>query len=283
MTEAAVVATPEVNNVLIQHVVEQPSWYDVLAEAVREPGFVSQAYKFYDRYSMSNRVLAAAQLKWLKLPLQPINTFNGWKKLNRRVNEGEKAAIYLNQPAPSKKVVTDELGNESEVVTFTRFFLARKWFVLAQTSGEDFIKQEVAKNDKEWTLANAMASLDITEVAFEFESISDTRPGFAQARSFGISPLENHPLFGRIRQCAHILLGHTADVPNKNVPPEPELREVEAEAVAYLVAATLGIEGLEESRGTMQRLLTEFGKEKIPDRLAHRAFGMADKLINEGY
>jgi hypothetical protein len=262
--------------------VDAPDWYDLLEEAVREPGELSAAHRFFHKYSLTNCWLVSTQLRALGQPLTPVNTYNGWQKVNRQVQEGEKKSIALWVPAPIKKKKTDAAGVETEEKVFTRFFLRRNWFHMGQTAGEAFVPEEAA--DKYWKLESALDFLKITEGVHAFSGVNDTRLGWADGREIFVSPLETHQTYGRLREMARIVLGHTAEKPSKNVPEELAMRDIEADTAAYLAAATLGITGgLEEARLRLQLNVGASSKLRIPDKCASRAFSAADKLINAGY
>lgn len=260
---------------------DTPDWHDLLVEAVLEPGRLADAYKYFRQYSLCNRWLAATQLRKLGMPLTPINTFKGWLNAGRPVQKGQKASIALIMPVPIRSKKKDEAGDEKNDVVFTKFMLRNYWFHLGQTEGEEYAAP--AADDKDWSIAAAMSFLEIEEKSFEFRSVTDLREGYAQGKSIAVSPMSTQPEFVRLREIARIVLGHTADVPAKSVPMEQSLRDVEAEATAYLVAATMAMPGLYESRARLQAVLEEDGKLRIPDRCANRAFAAADKLINAGY
>lgn len=260
-----------------------PDYYKLLEQAVSEPGEVSAANRYFRQYSLTNRWLASTQLRNAGLPLAPINTFKGWLTVKRSVQKGQKAAVALIMPVPVKAKRKDSEGAESDdkEILFTKFMLRNYWFHLGQTEGEVF--EPVASEQSDWQLSAAMEFLGITEDAFAFKSVSDTRLGTAVGKSIAISPLDMHPELGRIRQMAHVVLGHTADEPAKSVPTCTELRTVEAETTAYLVAATFGLSGMAECRAAIQHNLEGGSKIRIPDKCANRAFSAADKIINAGY
>lgn len=257
---------------------QSPDWYDLLEQAVKEPGELSAAHKYFHQYSLANRWLASTQLRARGLPLMPINTFKGWLNAKRPVQKGEKASIALIMPVPIRKQREDEDDGKGEVV-FTKFMLRNYWFHLGQTDGEEYSPEEKTSDD--WDLSAALDFLEIKETEFVFSSVSDTCLGYAESKRFAVSPLETHPMMGRIRQIAHILLGHTAAEPAKGVPPDAPTQEIEAQTTAYLVAATLGLSGMEETRLQIQSHLD--ARTRIPDRAAHRAFSAADKILNAGY
>lgn len=266
---------------------ETPDWHDLLDEAVKQPGQLAAAHRFFHKYSLVNRWLASSQLRKLGLPLTPINTFGtkdkatgegktGWLALKRHVKAGEKASISLIMPVPVKKTVEKADGTEEKEVVFTKFLLRRAWFHMGQTEGDEFLVEE---RSDDWDLAAALDFLEVKEVEYAFNSVVDTRLGVAEGKTIAISPLETNPAYGRIRQLSHVVLGHTAASLGKGVPEDLVLQGIEAETTAYLVGATLGFSGLETSREELQAALA--GK-RIPDKSAQRAFAAADKILNAG-
>lgn len=256
---------------------ESPDWYALLEDALSEPGRIQEAYRLFSKYSLCNRLLAARQLRRLGVPLCPINTFKGWLAANRPVRKGETAKIALVMPLPIKKKKADAEGGDTETV-FTLFKPRRGWFYLDQTDGEEFLIEQRSLN---WDLAQAKELLELTEIPFA--SVDGTLRGYAVGRQFAVSPLDRLPARARFREMGAILLGHTAATGTKearHVPLESALREIEAETVAYLCCATLGFDGIEESRALLQELLA--GQTEVPDKIAQRAFSAADKLLNAG-
>ena len=260
---------------------EAPDWFELLEEAVREPGQLSAAHRYFHKYSLTNCWLVAIQLRALGLPLMPINTFNGWLKAKRPVQKDQKKSISMVVPAPVNIKEKNEDGTETTKKVFTRFLLRRNWFHMGQTAGEEYTPEPAA--DRDWKLEAALDFLEIKERAFEFASVGDKRLGYAIGKEIAISPLETNQAYGRLREMARVVLGHTADKPSKSVPEDLALRDIEADTTAYLVAATLGFTGLEEARLRLQLNLGDSPKLRIPDKCANRAFSAADKLINAGY
>lgn len=258
-----------------------PDWYDLLFKAVLEPAQLVEAHKHFRRYSLANQWLAATQLTAKGKKLQPINTFKGWKGVDRVVQRGEKAAIALIMPVPIKSKKKKEDGEEDEV-RFTRFMLRNFWFCLDQTDGEEFTPTEV--DDGNWEMSAALDFLEINESDFEFSSISvPESEGYVEGRAIHVSPLAIDRDLERIRKSAHILLGHYESEPRRHTPSDPSLQRIEAEAVTYLVAATLELDNLESIRAQMQKHLSKEGRKRVPEQIANRAFAAADKFINAGY
>jgi len=76
------------------------------------------------------------------------------------------------------------------------------------------------------------------------------------------------------------VLGHTAENAMHDDERTPkDIREVEAESVAYILCSVLNLPGLIESRGYIQGWLS--GSE-ITDKSAQRIFGAADKILKAG-
>jgi N-terminal domain of anti-restriction factor ArdC len=72
---------------------KRPQWAEILKRAVSEPGTINAAYSAFHRYSLGNALWAMEQCAERKIPLGPIASFNGWKKLGRHVKRGEKAIV----------------------------------------------------------------------------------------------------------------------------------------------------------------------------------------------
>ena len=58
-----------------------------------------------------------------------------------------------------------------------------------------------------------------------------------------------------------------------------DIREVEAESVAYICCAILGLPGLNECRGYIQAWLSD---ASITDKSAQRIFGAAERILKAG-
>lgn len=255
-----------------------PEFSALLNEALTKPGFLSEAYTAFHGYSIGNQVLAAQQLLMRGLPLSPIASFNTWKDRGRFVRKGEKA-ICLFMPATVKAKTdadgTDEDGTGEAVCTVYR--LRPNWFALCQTEGEDFAPE---LRSPEWDAATALTSLRIEEVPFEL--LQGNCMGYAQDRSIAVSPLAPLKHKTRFHELAHVVLGHTEG--GAALTDGEELgradREMEAESVAYILCALLGLPGAEEARGYLRWWMDHGGK--VTEKSAARIFGAADRLFKAG-
>jgi hypothetical protein len=79
---------------------------------------------------------------------------------------------------------------------------------------------------------------------------------------------------------AHVVLGHTKEglVTDSEMTPR-DIREVEAEGVAYILCNLLGLPGLAESRGYIQNWMSD---ADISDKSAQRIFSAANKIMEAG-
>jgi antirestriction protein ArdC len=249
------------------------SFADLLVSAVNEPGILSNAYRQFHNYSIGNQLLAWGQCLERGIQPGPMATFPKWKELGRYVRKGEKA-ITLCQPVTVKRTVDDDNGQADDVV-FTRFVYRPNWFVLAQTEGTAMPETPIPT----WDANQALAALSVTEIAFELTNGNIL--GYARERSIAVNPINPLPHKTRFHELAHVLLGHTAEGLQADGEITPRnLRECEAEAVALLCGAALGLPGVEESRGYIQNWWG--AGNPIPERSAQRILKVADQILRAG-
>jgi hypothetical protein len=124
-----------------------------------------------------------------------------------------------------------------------------------------------------------LLALDVREVAFD--ALNGNVLGFARGREIAVNPVNPLPHKTRFHEVAHVLLGHTAEGDQADDEHMPRnLQECEAEAVAMLCCAALGLEGVEYSRGYIQ---SWWGKgNPIPERSAQRVLKVADQILKAG-
>jgi antirestriction protein ArdC len=212
----------------------------------------------------------------------PINTFPGWKALGRHVIKGQKA-ISLVMPITRKK--RDEQNRHAADAAdphdsrksecFTRFVFRPNWFVLSQTEGND-VAATIAPN---WNAERALSALGITRV--EFATMNGNAQGYAApGKQIAINPVAALPHKTMFHELAHVILGHTEQGQLSDDEQTPRnLREVEAECVALLCCASLGLEGEEFARGYIQDWL---GGANIPEKSAQKIFASAAAILKAG-
>jgi hypothetical protein len=176
-------------------------------------------------------------------------------------------------PITVKRTIEQE-GSDPEHVAFTRFLLKRNWFVLSQTAGQDYTPDPILN----WDRGQALSALGIEQITFDHTDGNVW--GFARGKQIAVSPLSPMPDRTLLHQLAHVVLGHTVEGIEQDGPRTPRsLREVEAEGVALLCSAALGLDGSEYSRGYLQHWLQ--GGE-IPERSCQRIFKAADQILRAG-
>lgn len=245
----------------------------LLHEVLEQPGVISAAYSAFHNYSLGNVIAAAFQLQARGLPLSPIASFMAWKEKGRSVKKGEKA-LALCMPVTMKGKRTNEIG-ESEDFTFARFIWKRNWFSLHQTEGADYAAEV---KTPAWDAEKALAALEISLAPFDHPN--GNVQGYASCCAIAINPLAAFPHKTRFHELAHVVLGHTSEGVMSDSEATPrDLREVEAESVAYILCALLGLPGLEESRGYVQSWARG---AVIPERSAQRIYKAADTILKAG-
>ncbi|MDQ1613271.1 MAG: hypothetical protein QOG00_3202 [Pyrinomonadaceae bacterium] len=243
-------------------------WSLLLSEAVSQPGLLLAAYSAFHNYSIGNQVLALLQCQQRNIQPGPLSTFKAWKEKNRYVRKGEKA-LTLCMPVTVKS--KDEAGEDER---FTRFIYRPRWFVLAQTEGQD-VEPILPPT---WDKSKALATMNIAEIPFEL--LDGNTQGYAKGRSIAVSPLAALPHKTLFHELAHVTLGHTAEGQTHDGENTPRnLREVEAEAVALILCETLQLSGADYARGYIQEWLQG---EAIPERSAQKIFHAADVIIKAG-
>jgi hypothetical protein len=248
----------------------------LLEQALTEPGIVSAAYGRFHRFSIGNQILAAVQLYQRRLPLSPIAGFKRWKELGRSVSKGQKA-LSLWMPITIKRRHQDQEGDLPDEAghVFTLFKLAPRWFSLEQTEGQDYVEPI---ESPQWDADAALKGLDITQERFEF--MDGNVQGYAVKRRIAVNTLAEYPHKTRFHEMAHVILGHTEEADCHDAASIPRnIKEVEAEGVAFLLCSILDLPGRDESRGFIQSWLED---GQLPEKSVQRIFGASQKILNAG-
>lgn len=241
----------------------------ILNEALTQPGKQLAAYHAFHHYSLGNQMLAYMQLD----KPEPINTYKGWQSLGRQVKKGAKA-IELCMPVTCKGEKVNEAG-ETEEYGYSRFIYRKNWFSLSMTEGADFVP---AIEIKGWDKDKALAALEITQETFAH--VDGNCQGYAKRRTIAVSELAALPHKTTFHELAHIVLGHTAtDEMNDSSDLTRNIKEVEAESVAYILCSLLELPGAEFSRAYIQGWLA--GSE-ILEKSCQRIYAAANKILKAG-
>ncbi len=260
----------------------KPDFEQLLSDALNPSNEkkLNAAYRAFHRYSIGNQYLAAMQLDIIS----PIATYKQWQEKGRQVKKGSKAiALYM----PFMVVEKDADGNPIIKTDGTKktkqvFSLKNNWFSLADTDGEELDPMANAEFG-DWDVQKALAALDISMV--DFEMVNGNAQGYATTGSrIAINPLARLPHKTTFHELAHQVLGHLSDAEADSVfasgTSDRSLQEVEAESVAFICCASLGLEGLAESRHYIQGWLSV---ESLPEKSCSAIFRAADKILKAGY
>ena len=250
---------------------EKANFSQLLQDAVNQPGIISKCYSTFHGYSIGNQLLAYSQCIAREIPIGPIATYKKWAELGRQVSKGQKAIALVMPVTINKKDAAGEKTGE----VFSMFTLRNNWFVLGQTEGDEYVNEVAIPA---WDKAVALAKLDISEVPFAHAD--GNCQGYASGRTIAINPVAVLPHKTRFHELAHVVLGHTTDevMADSEVTPR-DIREVEAEGVAYILCSLLDLPGLHESRGYIQNWLA--GAD-VSDKSAQRIFSAANKILEAG-
>ena len=147
--------------------------------------------------------------------------------------------------------------------------------MLFRSEGADYVNEAITPS---WDKAKALGKLNISEVAFDYPD--GNCQGYASGRTIAVNPVAALPHKTRFHELAHVVLGHTTEGVLADSEKTPrDVREVEAEGVAYILCSLLDLPGLHESRGYIQSWLQ--GAE-ITDKTAQRIFSAANKILEAG-
>ncbi len=249
-----------------------PRWAELLADAVKQPGRILEAYSAFHGYSLGNQLAALFQCRVRGMTPGPIATIQRWNQLGRHVNPGEKA-IVLCMPVTVREHDEGSLGGVPRLKTV--FVWKARWFVLQQTDGAEFSSTVELP---EWDEIQALANLNITRVPF---NLTDGNvQGYANGRSVSVSPLAALPAKTLFHELGHVLLNHTAERGADSPDLPKTLTEAEAESVALLCLEALSLPGADYARGYIQAW---YGTgHPLPDRSAQRIFRAADTILKAG-
>jgi hypothetical protein len=269
------------------------SWEELLREAVEKPGLIHDAYGAFHDYSLGNQIAAAWQCHSRDVLVGPLDTFKGWQEKGRCVRRGEKA-IWLCVPYTIRLKSTgtehSSVGRaceveENDAETIMGFDWKPRWFTLHQTEAAG---ETETQNDNDsfsceapelfYNNNLALENLLIEEIPFDL--MNGNVMGYARGRQIAVSLLAPQPQKTRFHEMAHVLLGHTEKAVCSDDEQTPRnLREVEAEGVAYLCCESLQLPGAEYSRGYIQHWL---GADEIPEASARKIFSVANRILKAG-
>jgi N-terminal domain of anti-restriction factor ArdC len=219
--------------------------------------FLDFQARFHD-YSFRNCLLIAIQ----KPDATHVAGFRRWRYLGRFVKKGEKGIMIL-APIVRKRSAQDE--SDEEETRAVCGFRAVYVFDVSQTEGEEppeFSRIDGDPGDKLKRLADIVADRGIE---LHYEATLGGADGLSQGGKItlreGMSPAEEFGVL--VHELAHELLHRT----ERRQETTRKVRELEAEAVAFVVSRAAGLDGIRHSVDYIQ--LYSGDKELLVASLDH--------------
>lgn len=259
-------------------------WQRLLMSVLETPGQLMEAYRAFRRYSFHNTLLIMEQCLMRALAIGPIATYQEWQQKQRQVRKGEKAlGMWRPIMLRSRHQSSDQQDNDEQTAPRQRprFIWQHAWFVYSQTdtcqpSDETPSTDNGSTEALPWHSDQAVTTLQITRIPFAH--YDGNVQGYAtQHREVAISPLAQLPEKTLIHEIAHILLDHTGELRDL----DPAIKEFEAEAVAMLCLASLGLPGVPYCRGYIQSWLSSTDSAIIAER-CQRVITVANRILKAG-
>ncbi len=254
----------------------------LIQEALKEPGKRQMAYSAFHNFSLRNQMLAAWQLAAKGLDITPIKTFKQWGDYGRTVKKGE-TALALLMPILVNVKETDEETGEEKIKGQRQIFVEKNfWFGLSQTKEFKTDEKKTIKrleNDApEWSSKKALKELNLKQI--KYNSVNGNAQGYTSKNGIAINPLAVAPVKTMIHEIAHNLLGHLENAIKASFEIDlKSIQEAEAETTAYLVLASLGLDGMEYCRDYIQNWLDG---RKFPEESAKKCIEAANKILEAG-
>jgi antirestriction protein ArdC len=200
----------------------------------------------FHRYSWGNTLLIAAQ----RPDATRVAGFHSWLRLGRHVRKGEHGIAILAPVVPRLRVVDGESGDEKWVAGRPHAFRVAHVFDVSQTDGEELAAPPVTRlegsDPKDWytQLRDVAHGLEFT---VEEDYLPDEVNGDCNHALRRIRIEVRNGQRQQVKTLAHEL-GH-AILHADRAGVSREEAELEAESVAYIVCAGLGIDTSEYSFG----------------------------------
>jgi hypothetical protein len=250
-------------------VIKTPDWSALITEAIKVEGSLSKIFNRFYNYSYGNQLLL-----WSQDVEEPVATWLRWKQLGRTVKKGSKAKIIV-KPTPVYK--TNEKGEKKE--EFIIFKPLKCVFTLSDTEGEE-LKKHIEL--PAWSVLAACSELIIGQE--EFKRTNGNVQGYAHHHSFAINPIAEYPIETAIHEIAHIILGHTDKEIMDSKAIERDIREFQAEAVAYIIMnETEAIDGQDWDKKGARGYIQHWLNGKMPSNEEIRPiFRAVDIILKAG-
>ncbi len=191
----------------------------------------------FHRYSFHNVCLIARQ----RPDATGVAGFHAWHKLLRFVRKGEKGIAIL-APIVGRKQADDAAGDDSKTVVG---FRAAYVFDVAQTDGAPLPEPAEAGGDPGAATGRLKAAIASHGIAVDYAQELDGALGTSSGGRIqvlaGLQPASEFTVLAH--EFAHELLHHGDDRPGSR-----DTRELEAEAVAFVIGHAIGLDVTDAAR-----------------------------------
>lgn len=189
----------------------------------------------FHRYSVNNICLIVSQ----RPTATRVAGFHAWRTLGRFVRKGEKGIAIL---APIVARKRDDAADEAKAVVG---FRAAYVFDVEQTDGAPLPEAAQGTGDPGAKTATLIAAIRAAGIAVEYSDELGGAHGLSSGGRIqvvsGLRPAVEFSVL--VHEYAHELLHRGADRPSSR-----DTRELEAEAVAYVVSNAIGLDVMDASR-----------------------------------
>jgi antirestriction protein ArdC len=193
----------------------------------------------FHRYSLHNVCLIVSQ----RPAASRVAGFHTWRTLGRYVRKGEKGIAIL---APIVRRRHDDDDDESRVIVG---FRAAYVFDIVQTDGAPLPEVAEVAGDPGGHITTLKAAIGASGIVLEYADNLGGALGLSCGGRIrvlnGLSPASEFSVLAH--EYAHELLHRSVDRPESR-----DTRELEAEAVAFIVGQAVGLEAAEASRDYIQ-------------------------------
>jgi antirestriction protein ArdC len=213
----------------------------------------------FHRYSLRNVMLIASQ----KPTATHVAGFHTWHKLGRFVKKGEKGILILAPIIRRKNETADqsEIDESSTAVGFRAAYV----FDISQTDGQEL--PEIGSVSGDPTGYRASLANFVTEQGITLEYSQDIAPARGTSAGGKITLLPGQSLAEEFATLVHELAHEMMHRNERRSSTSKQIRETEAEAVAFVVCHAVGLETGSASRDYIQ--LYEGDAKLLTDSLAH--------------
>ncbi len=190
--------------------------------------FLNTMSKFH-KYSLRNIMLIALQ----KPNATHTAGYHTWKKLGRFVNKGEKGIVII-APLVAKKETEEKNNSNDSVINGYR---GVNVFDISQTEGDELPEVTIVKGDPSSYQEKLNNYITTNKITLEYSDTLQTdgcSSGGKITIRTGLTPAEDFSV--KVHELAHELLHHSGEKLSKTQ------KETEAEAVAYVVCQSIGLD-----------------------------------------